>query len=91
MLAVRLPTPTRNRRAVHWWRAAVLALVALFALVSPGGLTKVVVVLLGLGLLWLALTEGLAALASPRPGRDEDEPGSDARVEPGPDPDEVPD
>ena len=69
VLAARLPTPTRNARTVHWWRSAVLVLVGIYALVSPGGLVTVVVVLFGLGLLWLALTEALAALAAPRPER----------------------
>jgi len=79
VLAARLPTPTRNARTVHWWRAAVLLLVGIYALVSPGGLTTVVVVLLGLGILWLSLTEGLAALASPRPVKEAKEvEGADA-------------
>ena len=53
-------------RGVHAWRAAALLGLGLFAVLAPGGLTTVVVVLLGVGALYLALIEGVAALRSPR-------------------------
>jgi hypothetical protein len=53
-------------RARHGWRAAALLGVGLFAVLDPGGLTTVVVVLLGAGALYLALIEGLAVWRSPK-------------------------
>jgi hypothetical protein len=76
VLAPRLPEPKRRARSAHWWRAAALLVVGLFAVFSPGSLTTVVVVLIGLALLYLAITEALAAWASPKEPRPapEDEP-----------------
>jgi hypothetical protein len=54
-------------RAQHAWRAVALLGVGLFAVLAPGGLTTVVVVLLGVGALYLALVEGFAAWRSPKP------------------------
>jgi hypothetical protein len=54
---------TRNQ---HTWRAAALLGIGLFAVLAPGGLTTVVVILLGVGALYLAVVEGAAALRSPR-------------------------
>ena len=69
VLAPRLPEPKRRARSAHWWRAAVLVIVGLFAVFSPGSLTNLVVVLIGLALLYLAITEALAAWASPKEPR----------------------
>jgi hypothetical protein len=69
ILAPRLPEPKRRARSAHWWRAAALVVVGLFAVFSPGSLTNVVVVLIGLALLYLAITEALAAWASPKEPR----------------------
>lgn len=63
-LAPRLPTAPRSTR---WWRAAALLGLGLLAVLSPGSLTTVIVVLLGFGALYLAVTEALAAWASPPP------------------------
>jgi uncharacterized membrane protein HdeD (DUF308 family) len=68
-LAPRLPQPKRRARSAHWWRAAALVIVGLFAVFSPGSLTNIVVVLIGLALLYLAITEALAAWASPKEPR----------------------
>jgi hypothetical protein len=69
VLAPRLPEPKRRARSAHWWRAAALLVVGLFAVFSPGSLTTIVVVLIGLALLYLAITEALAAWASPKEPR----------------------
>jgi hypothetical protein len=69
VLAPRLPEPKRRARSAHWWRAAVLLIIGLFAVFSPGSLTNIVVVLIGLALLYLAITEALAAWASPKEPR----------------------
>ena len=66
VLATRLPEPKRHARSAHWWRAAALLVVGLFAVFSPGSLTNIVVILIGLALLYLAVTEALAAWASPK-------------------------
>ena len=66
VLAPRLPEPKHRARTAHWWRAAALVVIGLFAVFSPGSLTNVVVILIGLGLLYLAITEALAAWASPK-------------------------
>ncbi|MEI8001735.1 MAG: hypothetical protein WCI50_10310 [Actinomycetes bacterium] len=65
-LAPRLPAPARRARSTHWWRAAGLLVVGLYAVVSPSALVSLVVVLAGIALLWLSLTEALAAWAAPR-------------------------
>lgn len=57
-------------RAQHAWRALALLGIGLFAVLAPGGLTTVVVVLLGVGALYLALLEGFAAWRSPKPARE---------------------
>jgi len=72
VLAPRLPQPKRRARSAHWWRAAALLVVGLFAVFSPGSLTNIVVILIGLALLYLAITEGLAAWASPKEPRVDD-------------------
>jgi hypothetical protein len=54
---------TRNQ---HAWRAVALLGGGLFAVLAPGGLTTLVVVLLGVGALYLAVVEGVAALRAPR-------------------------
>jgi hypothetical protein len=69
VLAPRLPEPKRRVRSAHWWRAAALLIVGLFAVFSPGSLTNIVVILIGLALLYLAVTEALAAWASPKEPR----------------------
>ena len=66
ILAPRLPEPPRKARVAHWWRAAGLLVVGLFAVWSPGSLTNVIVVLLGIAALYLAVTEAVAAWGSPR-------------------------
>jgi hypothetical protein len=58
-------------RAQHAWRAVALLGVGLFAVLAPGGLTTVVVVLLGVGALYLALVEGFAAWRAPKPSAPE--------------------
>jgi hypothetical protein len=75
VLAPRLPEPKRRPRSAHWWRAAALLVVGLFAVFSPGSLTTIVVVLIGLALLYLAITEALAAWASPKEPRPTDDDG----------------
>jgi hypothetical protein len=52
-------------RGQHAWRAMALLGIGLFAVLAPGGLTTVVVVLIGVGALYLAVVEGVAALRSP--------------------------
>jgi hypothetical protein len=69
VLAPRLPEPKRRVRSAHWWRAAALLIVGLFAVFSPGSLTDIVVILIGLALLYLSVTEALAAWASPKEPR----------------------
>jgi hypothetical protein len=69
VLAPRLPAPKHRARSAHWWRAAALLVVGLFAVFSPGSLTNIVVILVGLALLYLAITEALAAWASPKEPR----------------------
>lgn len=69
VLAPRLPEPRSAPRAAHWWRAAGLLVLGLFAVFSPGSLTTLVVVILGLAALYLALTEAVAAWGAPRPPR----------------------
>jgi hypothetical protein len=54
---------TRNQ---HAWRAVALLGGGLFAVLAPGGLTTLVVILLGVGALYLAVVEGVAALRAPR-------------------------
>jgi hypothetical protein len=66
ILAPRLPEPPRKARAAHWWRAAGLLVLGLYAVFSPGSLTSVIVVLLGVVALYLAITEAIAAWGSPR-------------------------
>jgi hypothetical protein len=51
-------------RGQHAWRAVALLGIGLFAVLAPGGLTTVVVVLIGVGALYLAVVEGVAALRS---------------------------
>jgi hypothetical protein len=58
-------------RAQHAWRAVALLGLGLFAVLAPGGLTTVFVVLLGAGALYLALVEGFAAWRSPKPAAPE--------------------
>lgn len=74
-LAPRLPAPGRTGRSARWWRAAGLLVVGLFAVLSPGSLTTVLVVLLGVAAIYLALTEALAAWATPRGAGDPGDPG----------------
>jgi hypothetical protein len=69
LLATRLPEPPRRKRTAHWWRAAGLLVLGLFAVFSPGSLTSVVVIILGLIAIYLAITEALAAWASPKEPR----------------------
>lgn len=73
-LAPRLPEPKRSARAAHWWRAAGLLALGLFAVFSPGSLTTVIVVLLGLAALYLAVTEAVAAWGAPRAPESDPEP-----------------
>jgi hypothetical protein len=54
-------------RAQHGWRALALLGIGLFAVLAPGGLTTVVVILLGVGALYLASVEGFAAWRAPKP------------------------
>lgn len=65
-LAPRLPTPKSSPRSTHWWRAAGLLALGLFAVFSPGSLTTVIVVLIGIAAIYLAVTEGVAAWGTPR-------------------------
>lgn len=85
VLAPRLPAPKTAIRAVHWWRAAGLLTLGLFAVFSPGSLTTVVVVLLGIAALYLAVTEAVAAWGSPAP----EKPEADDPATPDPDPEPV--
>jgi hypothetical protein len=78
VLAPRLPQPKQRARTAHWWRAAALLVVGLFAVLSPGSLTSIIVVLIGIVLVYLAITEGLAAWASPKEPR----PDSDTDTKP---------
>jgi hypothetical protein len=80
VLASRLPAPKRHARSTHWWRAAALLVVGLFAVFSPGSLTNLVVILIGLALLYLAITEVLAAWASPKEPRTVVDDDADAAV-----------
>jgi len=89
-LAPRLPEPKRRVRSAHWWRAAALLIVGLFAVFSPGSLTNIVVILIGLALLYLAITEALAAWASPKEPRAASD-GADTAPESDPPDDEPPD
>lgn len=52
-------------RDQHAWRAVALLGLGLFAVLAPGGLTTLVVILLGVGALYFAVVEGVAALRSP--------------------------
>jgi len=79
-LAPRLPGPAD--RSAHWWRAAGLLVVGLFAVLSPGSLTTVLVVLLGVAAIYLALTEALAAWATPRRGERPDGPDAAEATDP---------
>ncbi len=65
-LAPRLPPPKSSPRSAHWWRAAGLLALGLFAVFSPGSLTTLVVVLIGVAAIYLAVTEGIAAWGTPR-------------------------
>jgi len=64
---VRLPQPRVESRAVHGWRAVALLVLGLFAVLDPSGVITVLVVVLGVGVLYLAVTEGIAAASSPTP------------------------
>jgi hypothetical protein len=59
--------PRGGVRAQHAGRALALLGIGLFAVLAPGGLTTVVVVLLGVAALYLALVEGVAAWRAPKP------------------------
>jgi hypothetical protein len=74
VLAPRLPEPRGAPRVAHWWRAAGLLLLGVFAVFFPDSLTTLVVVLIGLAALYLALTEAIAAWGSPRAERADEEP-----------------
>jgi hypothetical protein len=65
-LAPRLPQPKTSPRSAHWWRAAGLLALGLFAVFSPGSLTTVIVVLIGIAAIYLAVTEAVAAWGTPR-------------------------
>jgi hypothetical protein len=66
MARFRLPEPAENRRARHVWRAIGLAALAAIAFVWPNALTTMILLAVGFLALYLAVIEGLAALASPR-------------------------
>lgn len=87
VLAPKLPAPKSSVRAAHWWRAAGLLALGLFAVLSPGSLTTVIVVLLGVAALYLAITEAIAAWGSPGPERPAGEPPDGAPGEPSSDQD----
>lgn len=78
ILASPLPAPARKARAVHWWRAAALFLVGLYAVFNPRSLTSIVVVLIGIAALYLAIAEAIAAWAAPSEAKPDDEATSDA-------------
>ena len=65
-LAPRLPPPKTSPRSAHWWRAAGLLALGLFAVFSPGSLTTLIVVLIGIAAIYLAVTEAVAAWGTPR-------------------------
>lgn len=65
VLAPKLPAPKTSARTTHWWRAGGLLALGLFAVLSPGSLTTVVVVMLGIAALYLAVTEAVAAWGTP--------------------------
>lgn len=89
VLATRLPQPARKARVVHWWRAAALFLVGLYAVFNPGSLTNIVVVLIGLAALYLAITEAIAAWATPAEPKPVEEPAEGADDEAAAEPPEV--
>ncbi len=66
VLAPRLPEPKTSPRSTHWWRAAGLFVLGLFAVLSPGSLTTLIVVLIGLAAIYLAVTEAVAGWGTPR-------------------------
>jgi hypothetical protein len=63
---VRLPKPRVESRSSHAWRAAALVVLGLFAVFDPGGVVTVLVVAVGIAVLYLAVTEGIAAVGSQR-------------------------
>src|SRR3954452_5822969 len=91
VLAPRLPQPRARARTAHWWRAAALLVVGLFAVLSPRSLTSIIVVLIGLVLLYLAITEALAAWAAPKEPAAVDDARGDVDAVDGPPEDEPPD
>ena len=80
VLAPKLPAPKSSVRAAHWWRAAGLLALGLFAVFSPGSLTTVIVVLLGVAALYLAITEAVAAWGSPAPEKPTAAPDAEAEA-----------
>jgi len=54
-----------NTRAVRVLRALALLALGLFAVLEPDSFTDVLAVLVGVGLLYLAVIEGLAAWQTP--------------------------
>lgn len=63
----RLPEPEGNQRLHHAWRAGGLGVVGITALMFPSFVTSTLVLLLGIALFYLAVTEGLAAHRAPHP------------------------
>ena len=61
----RLPRPRVETRTTHAWRALALLGLGGFTVLNPGDVARGVVVVLGLVVLYLALTEGVAAAGSP--------------------------
>lgn len=49
------------------WRAVILVIIGVIALIQPGGLVNIVVGLIGLVLLWFAFLEGVTAWRSNKP------------------------
>jgi len=72
LLAPRLPEPPTRARTAHWWRAVGLLAIGAFAVWSPGSLTSLIVVLLGVAALYLAVTEAVAAWGTPKDAADTD-------------------
>ena len=62
---LRLPAPRTDHRAVRVLRALGLLAIGLFAVLMPDTVTDIVAVLIGLGVLYLALIEGVAAWRAP--------------------------
>lgn len=73
VLRWRLPAPEDRPRLHHAWRAGGLGVVGIATVMWPGLVTSTLLFVLGVGVFYLAVTEGVAAYRAPRevdaPGR----------------------